>query len=100
MDVLSSKSDNLLNVGKARSGSFSIQERVQGTNQEAMLGVQKKDVEHSEDGEKGMIVSYIKKVQTKEHADGYWGGVLGKEGQSTMPEYVYLIIWVDGDAIY
>lgn len=43
---------------------------MQGASQEAMLGVQKRDVEHSEDGEKGVIVGYLSEVQPKECAAG------------------------------
>lgn len=43
---------------------------MQAASQEATLGVQKRDVEHSEDGEKGMIVGYLSEVQPKECADG------------------------------
>lgn len=51
------------------------------------LGVQKRDVEHSEGGEKGMIMGYILEVEPKECADG--GGWAGREGtRSTVPEYV------------
>lgn len=35
-----------------------------------MLGVQKREVEHSEYGDKGVIVGYLSEVQPKECADG------------------------------
>lgn len=44
-------------------------------------------MEHSEGGEKGMIMGYILEVEPKECADG--GGWAGREGtRSTVPEYV------------
>lgn len=51
-----------------------------------MLGVQKKEVLHNEDVEKGMLVGYILEAEPKECTNrGWWWG---KGGQSTMPEYV------------
>lgn len=51
-------------------------------------GVQTGEVEHSEDGEKGMILEHILEVEPKESAGGVGpgGGVGGK--RRTEPKYV------------